>query len=394
MWNRLSLRLRIVLLCATCLLLICAALTAFLVTNAGQSFAVPFDDLAMTVPTIVARTQAVRAMPAVPAARLTIDDPVLSIELDPAVFYTEAISAYQATQATYTYQSYLFMGLILLVGIALIWFITGKALRPVTQLSRKLETIDAQNLSQPLEMPRTQDEVSRLTVSFNHMLRKISTAYDAQRRFAQNAAHELKTPVAAILTSVEVTELTEDTSPQELREALDAVKENARRMACLIEEMLTLNAQTTVNSHETVDFAEMLENILPAMQEEIEQRGITLKVSGDTVLHGDRALLTRVFDNLIRNAVRYNVSGGHIDIDAAPGRITIADTGIGIGPEVLEKVFEPFFCEDMSRSRALGGNGLGLSIVKQILDMHGMGIEIFSETGTTVTVFTNPSLES
>lgn len=394
MWNRLSLRLRIVLLCATCLLLICAALTAFLVTNAGQSFAVPFDDLAMTVPTIVARTQAVRAMPAVPAARLTIDDPVLSIELDPAVFYTEAISAYQATQATYTYQSYLFMGLILLVGIALIWFITGKALRPVTQLSRKLETIDAQNLSQPLEMPRTQDEVSRLTVSFNHMLRKISTAYDAQRRFAQNAAHELKTPVAAILTSVEVTELTEDTSPQELREALDAVKENARRMACLIEEMLTLNAQTTVNSHETVDFAEMLENILPAMQEEIEQRGITLKVSGDTVLHGDRALLTRVFDNLIRNAVRYNVSGGHIDIDAAPGRITIADTGIGIGPEVLEKVFEPFFCGDMSRSRALGGNGLGLSIVKQILDMHGMGIEIFSETGTTVTVFTNPSLES
>lgn len=399
MWSKFSLRTRIVLLSALCLALICTLLTAFLVITAGRTFATPYADLALAVPSLAAETLSVMRLPSetvvgsmspvMPTAELTA-----ASALTTERFMASATSAYIQVQETYSSRSYWAMGLILLAGIALIWITAGKALEPVTALSKAIEDIDEQNLSQPIDVPESGDEVSTLTRSFNHMLSKISTAYEAQRRFAQNAAHELKTPVAAILTNVEVTELTEDASPEEMREALDAVKENALRMARLIEDMMSLQARVDEADFTDFLFSDMLLEIGQELKGEMDAKGVSVCLSGDMTLRGNRPLLTRAFANVLHNAVRYNAQDGRVDVVCMSGGVTIHDTGEGIETDKMDKLFEPFYCADASRSKELGGTGLGLSIAKQIFDLHGMRIAIASDHGTTVSIFTNRSQEN
>lgn len=397
MWNRITLRTRIVLLSATCLLLVCAVLTVYLVTSAGKTFAVPYTGLALTVPRIAASaavqtSQASQTAPMAPLAFQKVSSLALSTQ-STAVFLTNASTVYETVQTRYSCQSYLFTAVIFLTGLLLIWVVTGRALRPVARLSRRIEAVDERNLSEPLDVPDSEDELARLTVSFNHMLQKVGAAYDAQKRFAQNAAHELKTPVASILANIEVTELGE-ASPEELREALDAAKENARRMETLIADMITLNASPDTLEYADVRFSALLADITRELAEALAENDVSITLTDDVTLHGNRALLLRAFSNILHNAIRYNRRGGRIDVACTPRGVTICDTGIGIAPEMLDKVFEPFFCADASRAKALGGSGLGLSIAKQILEKHGMRIAIESGQGTTVSVFTGRSWEN
>lgn len=397
MWRKIKLRTRIVLLSGLCLLLVCAVLTVYLVTSAGRTFSVPYATLAQeAVPMIAVGRMGIAARQAAPMETLVWEGtPTLRAAQDDSVaFLTDATAAYQTTQAAYSYQSYVFTALIFLAGILLIWFITGRALRPVKALSEQIEAVDEHNLSEPLQVPDSGDEMARLTVSFNHMLEKVGAAYDAQKRFAQNAAHELKTPVASILANIEVTELGEGASPEELREALDAVKESAKRMEALIADMLALGVGPDRDAYADFQFSDMLTEIVAELGDMLAAADVTIALSGDMRLHGHRPLLTRAFFNIIHNAIRYNKPGGRISVVCTASGVTIHDTGIGIAPGMLDKVLEPFFCADLSRSKALGGNGLGLSIARQIFEKHGMRIAISSELGTTVTVFTDRSLEN
>ncbi len=376
MWNKLSLQLRVTLSGAVCLLSVCVLLVSYLVVSAGNTFYVPY-------------VNAVQAVAAVEATEEGLPMPDAERWLPGQASTQEFVDAeYRTAQDHYLFTSVCVAVLLTLVGIGAIWLVSGRAIRTVSNLSRQIEAVDESRLNAPLPVPEAADEVRRLTVSFNRMLARVGSSYEAQKRFAHNAAHELKTPVANMLTVIEVSELDDDSSAEELRETITEVKAEVLRLKELIGDMMSLNV-SKVEKH-PVDFQSLCEEIIRELEPDCTEKDISIFCEGNTVLQGDQALLKRAFANLLQNAVRYNIPGGTVTVHCERDKITVTDTGIGIPPEHLGHILEPFYCADPSRSRSLGGSGLGLSIVKQILDKHDMPLEIQSNSsGTTVTVRTN-----
>ncbi len=293
----------------------------------------------------------------------------------------------EARHRDFAWQSILYLVGVTALGIAAAWFIVRRGLRPISKLSQLIEDIDVNNLSQPLPVPASNDEVARLTISFNNMLAKLNSSFEGQKRFVQNAAHELKTPITAILTNIEVMELDEEPSLEDYKQVIKVTKDNAQRMSLLVQDLLLVNVESK-EANVQFSFAQLLEEILADLAQEIQAKGIAITRQGDVLLRGNRALLRRAFLNIIHNAVRYNRQGGRIRIECIPGKIAISDTGIGIPAAELEKIFEPFYCVDPSRSRQLGGSGLGLAMVKQIFDQHNLKLSVASQEnqGTTFAI--------
>lgn len=358
MWNRASLRTRITLSGALIIIMVCGFLTGILLDNAGDSFP----------PTTHGRGDAT------------------SGEVDNDLYITTAEPIQDLKQGL-TQRSLIYMAATVLVGVVATWFFARRALRPLSQLSQLMENIDVNNLSQPIPVPQSKDEVARLTRSFNTMLLKLNFAFQGQKRFVQNAAHELKTPVAAILTNIEVLELDEEPSLEDYKDVIRVTKENTQRMSALVQDLLMVNVESM--GHFTwFSFNLLVEEIREDLVQESEKWGVSITVQGDLMLQGNRTMLKRAFHNIIHNAIRYNRQGGRIDILCREGQITIADTGIGIPEDKLDMVFEPFYCVDASRSRQLGGSGLGLAMVKQIFDQHNFQVQLRSteSQGTKFTV--------
>lgn len=355
MWNRGSLRLRITLCSALCLTVVCAILTVLLIRGAQMAFVLPLEGL----------------MPDVGQTAVAGDEIQIHITI---------------AQDNFVIQSkFLMLGMIL-IGSVLIWYVTGKALRPITALSQKVGEIDEHTIGIALPVPDSQDEVRALTVSFNQMMQRVSTAYEGQKTFAQNAAHELKTPVAGILATIDVLHLDDVPTQEDYKEAIENISASANRMEKLVQDLLLLNTVLREEPFSHFYFSEILKDFTAAFAEHLAQKEIDLQVDGDVELHGSKSLLERAFDNLLHNAIRYNVQGGTIKIVCKEDVITITDSGIGIPAEALSKIFDPFYCADPSRSRNLGGNGLGLNIARRIFEQHGMHISISSDAGTTVQI--------
>lgn len=274
----------------------------------------------------------------------------------------------------------------LLVGTAAIWLIVGKALRPLTRFSEAISEIDEKKLNQPLELPKSQDEVADMTKSFNCMLERLNHSFEVQKRFSATAAHELKTPISSIISNVEVLELDEHPSCDEYQETIAVVKENAFRMEQLVLDLLTSYSTGMVLKKEACNLRTICEKCCKACSE-ADRNGIVYEITGEQTVEGDSLLLERAVGNLISNAFRYNHPGGTVTVDMGENQLTVSDTGVGIPEEDLEKIFEPFYRVDMSRSRELGGSGLGLAIVKNILDAHNANIAVDSIEGEG-TIFT------
>lgn len=376
MWNKLSLQLRVTLSGAVCLLSVCILLVSYLVVSAGNTFYAPYMNV-------------VRAVAAVEVTGEDTQGAVSDTWLPDQVSTQEYVdSEYRLAQDHYFFTSVCVTVLLTLAGIGAIWLISGHAIRTVSDLSRQIESVDESCLDAPLPVPETADEVRRLTVSFNRMLARVGSSYEAQKRFAHNAAHELKTPVANMLTVIEVSELDENSSAAELRETLSEVKTEVLRLKELIADMMSLNVTSIEKS--SVDFHLLCQEMMEELEPDCAEKGVSIRCEGNIILQGDRSLLKRAFANLLQNAVRYNIPNGSVTVCCDADKIVVADTGIGIPPEHLEHIVEPFYCADPSRSRSLGGSGLGLSIVKQILDKHDMLLKIESDpSGTTITVIPN-----
>lgn len=353
MLNKLSLRARITALSAIIFTAMCVILTTLMIINAGTAFFAPIDHAATI---IYSQNSSITTMPE------SVSDS--SNQLN-------QLYALQGTaKQDYTVQSIILLIVIVLSGTAVVWFITGHALKPITNLSKTVENIDENNLSEKVPIPLTNDEVSRLSCSFNSMLNKVGDAYEVQKRFAQNAAHELKTPISSILTNIEVLEINDDIGIDEYRETIAAVKADTERMSTLVQDLLMFDTHDAFNTN--FHFKDIFYEIQTLLSEDIKKKNISISLDGDTVISGNKALLERAFLNIVQNAVRYNVKNGKINILCRDEKIVISDTGIGIPPDKLDKIFEPFYCVDISRSRNAGGSGLGLAIAKQIFDKHKM----------------------
>lgn len=297
--------------------------------------------------------------------------------LDPGVASTTPSIPSQQARTEFLQSSVLYMLLIIAAGGGLTYFLVGRALRPLEALNAHMKNCTANNLSQQLPIPSSQDEIAELTNTFNYMSCKLDQTFAMQRRFAQSAAHELRTPLTILQAKLDVFKKRTDHSRLEYDRLIDGVAVQTGRLSDLVRELLDLvNLDSTVEK-ECVALREMLEQVKADLTPLAAENQIRLTLEGEEQdIAGNRTLLTRVFFNLVENAIKYNHPGGSVHVTLSSGPVvTISDTGIGVPAEARELIFEPFYRVDKSRSRQMGGAGLGLSTVRAIVEQHGRRIE-------------------
>lgn len=271
-------------------------------------------------------------------------------------------------------------------GTAAAFFVSGKALNPVRNLSEQISKIDEHNLTERLPESVSNDEVSRLTVSFNHALDRLEDAFERQKRFSASAAHELKTPLATIKAGIQVLSIDGGSSLSEYKDNARMTEISVDRLTQVVNDLLML-ASSNADTDELKEYLYLdvlFESIFDELSPIYENREITYKIDCDAIsLYGNAPLLYRAFYNLIENSYKYNNEKGSITIRGRKTEecvnIDIEDIGIGIPPEHLPFIFDAFYRVDCSRSRKIAGSGLGLSIVKSIIERHNGTITASSE---------------
>ena len=331
------------------------------------------------------------------------DSTPITFNLDPSILFPDLSNQVQATKDLFRIRSMIATGIIILLSSIGTYFISRRALTPLHDLSTKIGKIQAQNLSESLEIPDSNDEISQLTASFNKMLSRLDDAFTAQKQFSASAAHELRTPLAVMQTNLEVFARKKTPSTEEYQEIFSLIQEQTGRLSHLAEILLDMTGIQTVERSETISLAELTEEVFCDLASVAEQKQIELiQRDGDCTVTGSYLLLYRAVYNLVENAIKYNHPSGKVTVTLHPGKvildassqphpadcafIEISDTGIGISPEYQEKIFAPFFRVDKSRSRAMGGAGLGLALVTEIARQHGGQVKVLesNEKGSTI----------
>ncbi len=304
---------------------------------------------------------------------------------------TDLSAQIQQAKDAFRIQSVLATLAIILFSSLFTWFLAGRALAPLRTLSDHMETIQAQNLSKPLETPGTQDEVARLTHSFNGMLDRLDQAFTAQRQFSANAAHELRTPLAVMQTSLEVLQKREQPTAEEYAGAVRMAAAQTGRLSHLVGTLLEMTELQTVQRTDRILLSALIEEVICDLTQVAGERKVTLiQIPGEAELTGSDPLLYRAVYNLVENAIKYNRPGGTVTVGVRTEHNTavlrVTDTGIGISREYWESIFAPFVRVDKSRSRAMGGAGLGLALVRDIAVQHGGAVRIVrsSDQGTEI----------
>jgi heavy metal sensor kinase len=276
------------------------------------------------------------------------------------------------------------------------WWLARRIVRPLEKLTETAEQISARRLDQRLEIEPTSAELTRLSSVFNRMLDRLQASFAQQIRFTADASHELRTPVAVILTQAEHS-LARPRESDEYRGALDTCLRAARRMKRLVDDLLVLaraDSGRLEMKPEACDLAEVARSALVWLEPLAVENGVRLASQlQSTPIHCDPAQIAQVITNLVSNAIEYNRAGGEVFVTVHPksqrGALTVADTGIGIPKEDHVRIFERFYRADKARTQRAGhGTGLGLSIVAEIVAGHGGTVEVIStsEQGTTFTV--------
>lgn len=271
-------------------------------------------------------------------------------------------------------QQLVFMALTILVGSVAVYWLVGRALRPLTSLSERIAEIDACRLDAKLPASGTNDELSSLIRSFNSMLSRLETSFSAQKNFAANAAHELKTPLATMKASLQVLRLGDGPTAEESGENALLMENQVERLTEIVSNLLLLTS-TQGDFRDQVRADELAEDLLTELEPEISEKNLIItRHLEPATLYGDGTLLRAAVRNVLSNAVKYNRPGGKVKITvSALGdgcRIGVSDTGGGVDPSALPHIFEPLYRADSSRSKRIEGNGLGLAIVKTVMDKH------------------------
>ena len=283
-------------------------------------------------------------------------------------------------------KSILFCTLFTIIGTAAVYFLAGHALKPLRRLSEQIDTIDENNLSAKLPEAVSKDEISRLTKGFNRMLSRLDDAFLRQMRFTANAAHELKTPLATLKTGIQVLESDPKATLADFHAQNKETLDCTDRLASIVDDLLTLASagEAGINMQETIMLEPLFDALCSELAPRLEQRDMVCHIEcGDLSVLGNPAYLYRAFLNLIDNACKYAGPNGNIWIDAEKCEkcvlITLRDDGAGIPPEHLPYIFDAFYRVDKSRSREMGGSGLGLSIVKAMIEACNGTISVQSD---------------
>lgn len=315
----------------------------------------------------------------------------IKFNIDPKILLPELSQEILSTKEVFRIRSIIATAVVILLGSICTYFLTARALKPLKKLTEEICHIQAQNLSEPLTVPVSDDEIAQLTGSFNDMLVRLSNSFEIQKQFSANAAHELRTPLAVLQTDLEVFRKKNCHDTEEYELILNRIQEQTGRLSHLISTLLDMTNLNSVPRNDSISLAALTEEVLCDLDSIADQAHITLQQKeGDQLITGSYLLLYRAVYNLVENAIKYNCPDGSVTVEIRQENqrvlLMVKDTGIGIPPEDQEKIFDPFFRVDKSRSRAMGGAGLGLAMVDAIAKEHGGQAKVLSsnKTGSTI----------
>ena len=338
-------------------------------------------------------------------------DSPITFNVDPKALFPQFEQEIQETKEAFLLRSVIATTIIILLSSVCTYFLTKKTLTPLQKLTSEVSQIQAQNLSTQLAVPNSKDEIAQLTSSFNEMLTRLDNAFSTQKQFSANAAHELRTPLAVLQTNLEVFEKKQEPEMVEYRQLFTMIKEQTARLSQLVGTLLDMTNLKSVPRTDHVSLEELVDEVFCDLDPVAEKAGISIHFDDSssqdwhTDVHtpdasalnnnirnitGSYVLLYRAVYNLVENAIKYNRPNGSVTVSVkeknGQAMILVKDTGIGISPENQKKIFDPFFRVDKSRSRAMGGAGLGLALVDSIAKEHGGIVKVLesSETGSTI----------
>lgn len=381
--KKISLQWRLTILTTVLITVLCGCLTFFLYKN-GVYY---IDTLQETVTDQSAAPEAVY-----------IDIPDNEWDDFAAQFATKVYNS----KSDYRNRSLLITAVVALIGGAVTFFVSGRALKPLKEFSETVEKVQAQNLADYTIEENRIAELDRLRTSYNKMLLRLSESFETQRQFTGNAAHELRTPLALIQAQLDLYHTTEHPDSTTVAgETIQMVTEQNERLSKLVRTLLDMSELQTVSRNDRIELHSLIEEVLtdlePLAQEkkvELIQRsqGTGAKADEELFLTGSDILIYRMLYNLVENAIKYNREDGTVTVSAIRKKnevvLTVSDTGNGIDEAFREQIFEPFFRVDKSRSRELGGVGLGLAMVREVVRVHDGTIEVYTNkhSGTTFEV--------
>lgn len=338
-------------------------------------------------------------------------DSPITFNVDPKALFPQFEQEIQETKEDFLLRSVIATTIIILLSSVCTYFLTKKTLTPLQKLTSEVSQIQAQNLSTQLAVPNSKDEIAQLTSSFNEMLARLDNAFSTQKQFSANAAHELRTPLAVLQTNLEVFEKKQKPEMVEYQQLFTMIKEQTARLSQLVGTLLDMTNLKSVPRTDHVSLEELVDEVFCDLDPVAEKAGISIHFddSSSQDLHtdvhtpdasalnnnirnitGSYVLLYRAVYNLVENAIKYNRPNGSVTVSVkeknGQAMILVKDTGIGISPENQKKIFDPFFRVDKSRSRAMGGAGLGLALVDSIAREHGGSVKVLesNEKGSII----------
>ena len=294
-------------------------------------------------------------------------------------------------KADYKRNSLIITVLLALLGGVVTYFISGHALRPIREFSDKIEEVQAQNLSDSRIEENNVKELNQLGISYNKMLERLSEAFEIQRQFTANAAHELRTPLAIMQVQLDLyNSASHPGNDADTLQTIKMVTEQNDKLNRMVKTLLDMSELQTVGRDDKIILDAIVEEVLADLEPLAMEKNIKLiGKCEDATMIGSDILIYRLVYNLVENAIKYNHPLGQVTVTAYQRNkhvyLSVEDTGSGIPKELRERVFEPFFRVDKSRSRELGGVGLGLALVHEIVRVHDGSICIKSgKTGGTI----------
>lgn len=367
MKKHLSLRWKLTLMTAFMVVTACLAICFFI----SRSAILYMDEIG---------NSAIAILPNTDIPTTTTDE--IQVVLNPKSVVADTV---KSTQIEFWIKSLAITLIITLTVSFLMYLIVGYALYPLRELTLQIEDIQAKNLKEPILSKSNSTEIERLTLAFNRLLLRLEETFATQRQFSANAAHELRTPLAVMSTKFEVFEKNKNPDEADYKEAIGMARSQTDRLSHVIDILLEMTELQSAPKSDSISLSEITEEVICDLVAVAEKKSISLvQDDGEARLTGSDTLVYRAIYNLIENAIKYNKEGGTVSVaiaeDDSFAKVIITDTGSGIAKEDWDKIFEPFFRVDKSRSRSMGGAGLGLALVKEIAVRHGGDVKVIESS--------------
>lgn len=372
-----SLRLRITMLVGLVLTLLTIILTSFSILNVNHYFVEPQRKSDVTLMSTKVLSE-------------------YSMSNEKLVDLSNISSQISITDAQnfFSVQSVILSVIIIFLGIGLTYLIMGRALKPLTDLSRTIQDINEHTLDKLILINNSKDEIGSISISFNKMIDRIKSMFNKQKYFAASAAHELKTPLATMKAAVQVLELDDFPSNEDYQESMLVVKQNVDRMVATVNDLFLLSFEEKTSINDIISIKCLFNQIAKELEDTLSKKKITYMLpEKDCLINGNFILIHSAFFNIFENAVKYNKYYGSItvtlrDLKNEKVLISIEDTGIGMTKEEVDSAFDPFFRSTRAINKKIDGNGLGLSVIQTIINRHAGQITLDSRLneGTKITI--------